>query len=167
MPDLWVVDASPIITLAKAGYLDLLGQLASLIVPEAVAREIEAGPVSDPARKALEAGWGARAAPREIPKSVVEWGLGVGESAVLALCLDDSGRTAVLDDAAARRCARTLGVPLIGTLAVVLRAKQAGLISSASEIASALVQSGLRLDDETLRKALEKGAGEVWSPKGS
>jgi predicted nucleic acid-binding protein len=166
LPDLWVVDASPIITLAKAGYLHLLDQLASLLVPEAVAEEIAAGPASDPARKALEDGWGSRAAPREIPESVVEWGLGVGESAVLALCLEGSGRTAVLDDAAARRCARTLGVPLVGTLAIVLRAKQAGLVSSASEVASALVQAGLRLDDETLRKALEKGAGELWSPKG-
>ena len=57
-------------------------------------------------------------------------------------------------------------MPLVGTLAIVLRAKQAGLISSASEVASALVQAGLRLDDETLRKALEKGAGELWFPKG-
>jgi len=60
LSDLWVVDASPIITLAKAGYLQLLEQLASVLVPEAVAREIEAGPAADPARKALQSGWGCR-----------------------------------------------------------------------------------------------------------
>lgn len=165
MPDFWVVDASPIITLAKAGYLHLLDQLASLLVPEAVALEVAEGPASDPARKALESGWGVRAVPRDIPRSVLEWGLGAGESAVLALSLEDGGRAAVLDDAAARSCARTLGVPFLGTLAVVLRAKQAGLISSASEVAAALVQAGLRLDDETLRKALDQGAGEPWPPR--
>ena len=162
MSDLWIVNSSPIITLAKAGYLQLLDQLASVLVPEAVAREVEAGPAADPARKALESGWGSRAAPQGIPGSVLEWGLGAGETAVLALALEEKGRTAVLDDAAARSCARALGVPLLGTLAVVLRAKQTGLISSAAQVAAALVEAGLRLDDETLRKALEHGAAERW-----
>jgi predicted nucleic acid-binding protein len=165
LSDLWVVNASPIITLAKAGYLHLLDQLASILVPEAVVSEISAGPDFDPARKALADGWGTRSVPREIPESVLEWGLGAGESAVLALSLEDRRRSAVLDDAAARRCARTLGVPILGTLAVVLRAKQAGLISSASQVAAALVQAGLRLDDKTLREALERGAAEPWPPR--
>jgi predicted nucleic acid-binding protein len=164
LSELWVVNASPIITLAKAGCLHLLEQLASVVVPEAVVQEIEAGPNTDPARKALEGGWGARSAPLEIPGAVLEWGLGAGESAVLALALEESGRIAVLDDAAARRCARSLGVMTLGTLAVVLRAKQAGLIPSASQVAAALLEAGLRLDDETLRTALERGAGERWPP---
>ncbi|HYN22573.1 MAG TPA: DUF3368 domain-containing protein [Thermoanaerobaculia bacterium] len=133
-----------------------------MIVPEAVVREVEAGPAADPARKALESGWGIRSAPREIPGSVLEWGLGAGETEVLALSLEEKGRTAVLDDAAARSCALALDVRFIGTLAVVLRAKQAGLISSAAHVAAVLVGAGLRLDDETLRKALERGAAESW-----
>ncbi|MES1240972.1 MAG: DUF3368 domain-containing protein [Acidobacteriota bacterium] len=165
MSELWVVNASPIITLAKAGHLQLFGQLASILVPEAVAQEIGAGPDSDPAKKALLDGWGTRSNPREIPESVLEWGLGAGESAVLALSLEDRARSAVLDDAAARRCARTLGIPTLGTLAVVLKAKQAGLIPSASQVAAALVQAGLRLDDRTLREALERGANESWPPR--
>lgn len=164
MSDLWVVNASPVITLAKAGYLHLLDQLTAILVPEAVVREISAGPASDPARKALLDGWGTRSTPRGIPETVLEWGLGAGESAVLALSLEDRGRSAVLDDASARRCARTLGIPTLGTLAVVLRAKQAGLISSASQVAAALLQAGLRLDDKTLREALERGADESWPP---
>jgi len=160
LSEIWVVNASPIITLAKAGYLHLFDQLASVLIPEAVVHEVEAGPDTDPARKALEDGWGARSSPREIPGAVLEWGLGAGESAVLALALE-SGRTAVLDDAAARRCARSLGVPTLGTLGVVLRARQAGLIPSASHVAAALLETGLRLDDEILREALER-IGERW-----
>lgn len=83
---------------------------------------------------------------------------------MLALALEESGRTAVLDDAAARRCARSLGVATLGTLAVVLRAKQAGLIPSASQVAVALMEAGLRLDEATLKKALERGAAESWPP---
>ena len=164
LTELWVVNASPVITLAKAGYLHLLEQLASVLVPEAVVQEVEAGPRTDPARRALENGWGARSAPREIPASVLEWGLGAGESSVLALALEQSGRIAVLDDAAARRCARSLGVATLGTLAVVLRAKRAGLIPSASQVALALMEAGLRLDEKTLREALERGAAESWPP---
>lgn len=167
MSDLWVVNASPIITLAKAGYLHLLDQLAAILVPEAVVREIDAGPDSDPARRALKEGWGARSAPRELPESVLEWGSAPERAQSLPFASKIAGEPpySILDDAAARRCARTLSVPILGTLAIVLRAKQAGLISSASQVAVALIQAGLRLDDETLRKALERGAGEPWPPR--
>jgi hypothetical protein len=70
--------------MAKAGYLQLFHQLAvDTVIPEAVAREIQKAPPSDPARKILESGWGRRASPKEIPPTIVEWGLGAGESAVL------------------------------------------------------------------------------------
>ena len=164
MSETWIVNASPLISLAKAGYLDLLSKLASrVIVPDAVASEILAGLPSDPARKALEGDWGDRSSPREIPGKILEWGLGAGESAVLALCLETSGCRAVLDDAAARNCARALELPLLGTLAVVLRARHAGLIPSASLAMAALREAGLRLDDKTIRLALER-VGEIWSP---
>ncbi|HEX3527156.1 MAG TPA: DUF3368 domain-containing protein [Thermoanaerobaculia bacterium] len=166
MSEIWVVNASPIISLAKAGFLDLLGKLApDLIVPEAVASEVLAGPATDPARKTLETGWGNRVSPRIIPERVLEWGLGAGESAVLAVSLEGSGHTAVLDDAAARSCARALEIPFIGTLAVVLRARKDGLIASASHVMAALRDSGLRLDDQTIRTALQRGVGEPWPPR--
>jgi predicted nucleic acid-binding protein len=160
--EVWVVDASPVITLAKAGYLDLLEQLPTdLLIPTAVRDEILDGPPSDPAREALQSGWGQTVSPGLVPEAVLEWGLGAGESAVLALTLAEPGRMAVLDDAAARACARTLGARYLGTLAVVLRAKQAGLIESAAVAMVALLQTGLRLDERTLRTALER-IGERW-----
>ena len=51
MSSRWVVNASPIILLAKVGQVELLPKLAGeLVVPAAVVAEIEAGPASDPAR---------------------------------------------------------------------------------------------------------------------
>ena len=159
----WVVNASPVISLARVGYLDLLSPLATeVLIPEAVVGEVLAGAPTDPARKALESGWGRRASPREIPSSVLEWSLGAGESAVLALALERPGSRAVLDDAAARSCARVLGVPVIGTLGIVLQAKRAGLISSASQVIQSLQGIGFRLDTETLRAALLRATGEAW-----
>jgi predicted nucleic acid-binding protein len=42
------------------------------------------------------------------PAAVFEWGLGAGEAAVIAAALEGGGRTAVLDDAQGRKCARAL-----------------------------------------------------------
>ena len=53
----WIVNASPLICLAKAGYLDLLLKLpGEVIVPSAVLEEIQAGQSDDLAQVALASG---------------------------------------------------------------------------------------------------------------
>lgn len=163
MSETWIFNASPLIIMAKAGYLQIFEQLATeLLIPEPVAQEILAASPEDPARKALESGWGKITFLKETPASVLEWGLGKGESGVITLALERSGCTTVLDDAAGRRCARAFNIPLIGTLGAVLRAKQMGLIPSAAQVLADLRAVGLRLDDETVRSALERVVGESW-----
>jgi predicted nucleic acid-binding protein len=158
----WIVNASPLITMAKVGYLQIFEQLASeILIPEPVAQEILAAAPSDPARKALESGWGKITFLKEVPPAILEWGLGKGESGVLALAAERPGCTVVLDDAAARRSARALDIPLIGTLGAVLRARQMGLVDSAGQVLTALRAAGLRLDEETIRTSLER-IGETW-----
>lgn len=61
---------------------------------------------------------------------------------------------AVLDDLQARRCARTLGIPVIGTLGVVLRAKRHGIIGEARPVVARLREVGLYLSDELVERAL-------------
>jgi predicted nucleic acid-binding protein len=80
---------------------------------------------------------------------------------VLALAQERAPATAILDDATARSCAKAIGVPVIGTLGLVLRAKKQGLVKSAAEIMKAIVNAGLYVDDETIRMALEH-IGETW-----
>lgn len=161
--EVWVINASPVITMAKAGYLWLFERLApTILIPEAVVVEILAAPASDPARKAIEDGWGHRIPPVRVPNSILEWGLGSGESAVLATALEIRDSVAVLDDAAARKCARALSVPLMGTLGAVLRARRLGLIPAAAQVVKALRAAGLRLDDDTIRVSLWRAVGERW-----
>ncbi len=79
----WVFDASPLIVLAKAGRLTLVEDAKiERIVPEAVARELVAGPAGDPARVAIEQGWGIRLSDQPIPQTVLEWSLGAGDLAL-------------------------------------------------------------------------------------
>lgn len=164
MSETWVVNASPLITLAKIGRLDLLHCTdQDLLIPAAVAEEILAGPASDPASVALS----ARDLPDPVPTAsrveVLEWGLGAGETAVLSLALDRRA-TAVIDDREARAAARSLGVRLIGTLGVVIRARREGRIPSAASVIADLRRVGLRLEDSLIREALRQFVGEEWQP---
>jgi hypothetical protein len=160
--EVWIANTSPVIVLARAGCVDLLErQSTELVLPGSVVEEIVAGPASDPARRLVEHGWGVVASPKETPAELLEWGLGPGETAVLALARERAQATAVLDDATARACAKAIGVPVIGTLGVVVRAKRQGIVESAAEIMTAITNAGLYVDDATIRMALER-IGETW-----
>jgi predicted nucleic acid-binding protein len=104
----------------------------------------------------IASGWASRASPAFIPAGLLEWGLGAGETAVLALTLEHMPATAIVDDASARAAARALGLPVIGTLGVVIRAKLRGLVPSAANIIADLRVAGLFLDERNVRDALKQ-----------
>jgi len=82
----WVVNASPLICLGKIGRLDWLTATSlEVVIPSAVAREIEAGPSEDAARLWLESA--GKAFVRDaavVDEMIAGWDLGRGESEVLA-----------------------------------------------------------------------------------
>jgi predicted nucleic acid-binding protein len=88
--------------------------------------------------------------------------LGKGETAVLSYAFTHPGWVAILDDGAARRCARSLSITITGTLAVVILAKQHNLIQSAVEVLQALRGADFRLDDSIIGEALARSVGEQW-----
>ncbi len=162
MPEQWVVNASPLILLAKINQIHLLGELADqVVVPQTVLAEVNAGPAHDPARLLLA----------NPPFSIVNvvpspmilaWDLGDGETSVLSYAATQPGWKAVVDDGAARRWALTFAIPLLGTLSVILRARQAGLIAAAAPLLKSLKAEGIRLDDGVIRIALHSVCGESW-----
>jgi len=160
--DRWVVDASPLIALARVGHADWLQQLADeVVVPEPVVKEVLAGP-PDPARELLAGGRLTVVEPPATPPDVAAWSLGAGETAVLGWAGCNLVWTAILDDLPARRCARSLDVPHKGTLALVIMARQRGLIDSAADVIRHLRQAGLRLDDAVIGPALRATVDEDW-----
>ena len=132
-----------------------------VLFPKAVELEVLAGPTNDSARKLFESQWATTIDAGDIPASVIEWGLGSGESSVLALAMTTPSATVVLDDASARMAARSLNIPLIGTLGVIVRAKQRNLIPSASMVLQQLISTGLYLDANLVR-TIVKQLGETW-----
>lgn len=165
MGDRWILNASPLIVLARIDRTDLLFALADeIVVPRAVASEIKAGPASDPARRAIEAGKFVIVDAPMPPDELLAWDLGAGETAVLSLAIAEKGWTVILDDAIARKCARSFSQRVRGTLGIILLAKQRGLIPSAAEIIRSLLAVGFHLDEQTIRDALARTTGEQWVP---
>lgn len=64
------------------------------------------------------------------------------------------GTEVIIDDLAGRRCAEALGIPVRGTLGIVLTAKKRGLIPSARPILEQLRLSGMYLSEKVINQAL-------------
>ena len=156
MTNLWVVNSSPLILLGKIGYLWLLPRLATqLLVPEGVAEEVSERPEGAKLVEELLGEDGVTLAGAVlVPTEIGVWDLGLGETEVLAHCVAANSARAVLDDLKARRCASAFGLSVVGTLGVVLRAKQEGVIPEARSVVQELLEVGLYAPREMVDKAL-------------
>jgi predicted nucleic acid-binding protein len=150
------IDTSPLIFLTKGGLLDLLLLFSSkIIVPQTVATEIKAYGSEDVTAIALAStDWLIEVEISSVPPIIQNWELGVGESAVLTWGYINPGTEVILDDLAARRCANALGIPVRGTLGLVITAKQRGNIPAARPILEQLRSSGMYISDKVMNQAL-------------
>ncbi len=155
------MNASPLIFLTRLGLLDALNEPGvPVIVPDTVLLELGGLGPNDPAVLAVRQSTWLHVVPTPpVPAPVQAWNLDAGETAVLALALEQPDSQAILDDLAARRCAMALNVPLQGTLGMILVAKQLGMISAVRPILDILRQSGMYVSDRLARQVLDQ-AGE-------
>jgi predicted nucleic acid-binding protein len=156
-----VVNASPLIFLASAGLAEV-AQLAGtpVQIPRAVVEEIERfGPTDAAAVAVKQLDWLVVVDSGPAPAIIERWDLGAGETSVLTWAYAHPGTTAVLDDLAARRCANSLGIPIRGTLGLILTAKRRGVIPQARPVLEQLRAAGMYLSDSVMNRAL-KTVGE-------
>jgi predicted nucleic acid-binding protein len=155
------VNASPLIFLTRVGLLEVLREPADeAFVPDIVVEEIDRRGLSDPAAAAIRsAAWLQVSASPAMSLEMAAWNLGAGETAVIGLALASPGSLVVIDDLAARRTARSLGISLLGTLALVGVAKAIGMIQEVRPILDTLRQTGMYVSDRLTRQVLDQ-AGE-------
>lgn len=155
-----VVDASPLIVLFKSGLADLLPSLFSeVIVPVPVRREIDAHGHVDAATTGIaNADWVKSAEHFPISPLIAAWDLGAGESSVLEYAMRQPDLWAILDDRAARACARTLQVRTLGTVGLIVLAKRRGLIPSAQDALRKVANAGCWLSADVVQAALIEAA---------
>lgn len=75
---------------------------------------------------------------------------------MLAWALGHPGVRAIIDDLQGRRCAEAHGIPLRGTVGLILRARQSSLIPSAREALERVRQAGLYISDQVCSDVLKE-----------
>ena len=153
-PDVVVVsDAGPLIAL---GRLDLIAVLNAMFavaqVPDAVVRECLARPDNPDAlriRAALDHGQ-LVACPTSLQTLA---GLGAGESAVIVHA-KAIGAAVLMDERAGRQRAQAMGLMVTGTLGVLVRARQRGLVGPIGPLVAALRASGQRFSQPVVMHML-------------
>jgi uncharacterized protein len=125
-----VCNSSPLIALLSVNKIDILNKLfGEVLIPEAVFNEVfkvENKEADFNKAKFLKV---VRVGDRNLVK-VLNVHLGLGESEVIALSLEKDLDRVILDDKQARKIAGNMDLKVIGTVGVLLLAKQKSLINS-------------------------------------
>ena len=146
-----VCNTSCFIALDRINRLDILGNsFKEIIIPPKVEKEIDLK-LNCISVKSIK---------NKSVLQILQTQIDDGESEAIALSLELGNVFVLLDDKKARRIAKQLGLEVIGTIGLILRAKKIGLVNEIKPILNELqaVEFRLRntLYNEALRLANEK-----------
>ena len=152
----WVFDASPLIVLGKAKLLKIISPLAICwFIPQSVEQEISHKSSIEPLLLQLsEKAKVERKVIDIIDPLISNWNLGYGESEAITLAMHNPGYGVVLDDLQARKCAKIMNIPLIGSLGLLVKAKKEGMLEIARPAFESLISLGLYVDKALIDKIL-------------
>lgn len=154
--DKLVVNASPIISLANIGCVNLLTDLSlELIIPDGVYREIVNHACKDPAVEWVEAQDSCLFQAVEVPVIIGSWNLGKGESEVISYAYSNKEFSAVIDDCPAKRCAGVFDINVFGTIGLLIFAKRSGHVPRIKPLLTGLQSTGFRIKEDIIATALQ------------
>ena len=159
-----VTNSTPLIELSKIKQLELLREVyGAILVPEEVYIEVVVDGTGKPGAAEVEAaGWIYRQSvvdKEQIRTLQSQHSLHLGECATIVLAQEINAEQVILDDNAARREAIARGLPVIGTVGVLLVAKVQRIIPSVRPILDSLRAQGARISQDLYYQVLAR-AGE-------
>jgi len=141
---LWLLDHFPV----------LLALYETVWIPRAVEVEFLATDTVARQRALTSSPW-IQTIDLRNPKSALAYtGLDRGEAEVLALAIEHDAKLVVIDERKGRQYAQRLGLPVTGTLGLLLLAKEKGMISQLSPLLYQLQTAGLYFHPTLLHKIL-------------
>lgn len=157
-----VVNSTPLLVLGNIGQLDILRRMyGNIVIPEAVYREVTEK--DDAASQALLAAkdWIEVQTIRNPDEyALYRARLHAGEVETMILAQQEpAADIVVLDDNAARKTAEFLGLNVTGTIGILVKAKQSGIIQQVKPLLNEMMQNGFFISERLLRMILE-AAGE-------
>lgn len=157
-----VANSTPIIVLGNIGRARLLYDVyGNIFIPEAMRREVLAK--RDDASRFLDSNptWvHVEGAPEPDDLSLMRARLHAGEVEAIMLARSTGADLVILDDNAAKKVAKHLGVPVTGTLGVLVRAKRLGLLGEVAPVLDELAGVGFYVGDRVRDLVLAR-AGEL------
>ena len=90
----------------------------------------------------------------KLRQQLLEMQIDKGESSAIALALETTESTLILDDYKARKVAEQLGLSFTGTIGVIIKAKLTGKIESIKPILSKIKETNFRISSELEIQAL-------------
>jgi uncharacterized protein len=153
-----VSNTTPISELAKVGDLQLLHDVfGQVIIPQEVYGELTVG--NHPAVLAMQsANWIKVRSLSDNGDSLQELqtqtNLDLGECAAILLAEELGADRLIIDERAARQVAKSRQLPVIGTVGVLLLAKQRHLRPNVKDILDAMIEKGTRISGKLYRQAL-------------
>jgi len=157
-----VSNASPLISLALAGQLDLLRQLyGELVIPESVWREVVLEGAGQPGAKEVETAEWIRvqsAANRELVQALRQE-LDAGEAEAIALALQIEAELLLMDERLGRETATHMGVRCVGLIGVLIEAKRRGVVNHIRPLLDTLQNTaGFWMTEELYQRVLRDEA---------
>ena len=153
-----IADSSALIALAVVDKLDILETLFGEVhVPRAVYNEVRHRSKGESEKLAHYCQDKVLDIASDVNLNIT---LGKGESEAIILYKERDADFLLCDDKKAKKFARNFGVNVIGSLGILLKAKEANLIAALAPLIERLKVSQIFIDDATYELAL-KMAGEV------
>lgn len=157
-----VINSSPLIALGTIGKLDLLSQLfEEIIIPSTVFKETVINGKNDQVKDFLK---GNDSFKITSPSNLVlieflNDFLDKGEAEVIALAKELNIQTAIIDEAKGRKIARSHDIGVMGSLGVLLLAKEVGIVEKVKEHIEKMIENNIWIGAD-LMKAILRSAGE-------
>ncbi len=150
-----IINNTPLVALWSLNRLDLLGSLFGEVwLPQAVKDEFLAAHSAMRQQALAEASWLQTVSLSDPRHALIYVGLDRGEAEVLALAIGHRARLVIMDERKGRRYAHRLGLPLTGTLGVLLLAKERVLIPAVAPLVQQLLADGLYFSPELVSRTL-------------
>jgi len=152
-----VVNASPLIFLYKINRLDVLHEIFDMVyIPKAVINEIESGGATQ-AKELLSS---ISCKVLEVANRTAVLGLlgrlHIGEAEVIVGATEKGITVVALDDMYARNKAKQFELEVTGTLGILLKAKELGIIDDIRNDIEGLASVGMYLSDKLIERVLNE-----------
>lgn len=146
MPDVIIADTSVLIVFSKIDAMGLLQRMygAVIVTPEVV----------DEYGAVLPSWISVRVAVDKKYVDLLRTQVDAGEASAIALGIEFKGALLLLDDLKARKLALSLGLRITGTLGVILKARERGVIRDVVPYIEKIRKSDFHISEALLREIL-------------